>query len=89
MHYVPGWDCHGLPIELKALGDMGTSHLSPLQIRQKGEKKEGGGGQGFSGESHSDFMQLLTVLFLSSSAGVRRGSHSSSKSCLPALGGHG
>lgn len=19
MHYVPGWDCHGLPIELKAL----------------------------------------------------------------------
>lgn len=19
MHYIPGWDCHGLPIELKAL----------------------------------------------------------------------
>lgn len=19
VHYVPGWDCHGLPIELKAL----------------------------------------------------------------------
>lgn len=35
VHYIPGWDCHGLPIELKALGDMGTSGLSPLQIRQK------------------------------------------------------
>lgn len=40
MHYIPGWDCHGLPIELKALGDLGTSGLSPLQIRQKGEKKK-------------------------------------------------
>uniref|UniRef100_A0A4W5R3S2 isoleucine--tRNA ligase n=1 Tax=Hucho hucho TaxID=62062 RepID=A0A4W5R3S2_9TELE len=35
VHYVPGWDCHGLPIELKALGELGTSGLSPLQIRQK------------------------------------------------------
>ncbi|KAK9959829.1 hypothetical protein ABG768_009930 [Culter alburnus] len=35
VHYVPGWDCHGLPIELKALGDLETSELTPLQIRQK------------------------------------------------------
>ncbi|CAL9686167.1 unnamed protein product [Knipowitschia caucasica] len=35
VHYVPGWDCHGLPIELKALGELGSSGLSPLQIRQK------------------------------------------------------
>ncbi|XP_026188206.1 isoleucine--tRNA ligase, mitochondrial isoform X2 [Mastacembelus armatus] len=35
VHYIPGWDCHGLPIELKALGDLGISGLSPLQIRQK------------------------------------------------------
>ncbi|CAL8271749.1 unnamed protein product [Merluccius merluccius] len=35
VHYVPGWDCHGLPIELKALGESGPSGLSPLQIRQK------------------------------------------------------
>uniref|UniRef100_A0A665U7Q2 isoleucine--tRNA ligase n=1 Tax=Echeneis naucrates TaxID=173247 RepID=A0A665U7Q2_ECHNA len=35
VHYVPGWDCHGLPIELKALGELGRSGLSPLQIRQK------------------------------------------------------
>ncbi|XP_008300541.1 isoleucine--tRNA ligase, mitochondrial isoform X2 [Stegastes partitus] len=35
VHYIPGWDCHGLPIELKALGDLRSSGLSPLQIRQK------------------------------------------------------
>ncbi|KAL7379506.1 hypothetical protein ABVT39_000391 [Epinephelus coioides] len=35
VHYIPGWDCHGLPIELKALGDLGTSGLTPLQIRKK------------------------------------------------------
>ncbi|KAL2099029.1 hypothetical protein ACEWY4_005509 [Coilia grayii] len=35
VHYMPGWDCHGLPIELKALGELGTSGLSPLQIRKK------------------------------------------------------
>uniref|UniRef100_A0A3B3ZS03 isoleucine--tRNA ligase n=1 Tax=Periophthalmus magnuspinnatus TaxID=409849 RepID=A0A3B3ZS03_9GOBI len=35
VHYIPGWDCHGLPIELKALGELSTSGLSPLQIRQK------------------------------------------------------
>ncbi|XP_028293293.1 isoleucine--tRNA ligase, mitochondrial isoform X2 [Gouania willdenowi] len=35
VHYIPGWDCHGLPIELKALGEQDTSQLSPLQIRQK------------------------------------------------------
>nr|XP_046268197.1 isoleucine--tRNA ligase, mitochondrial isoform X3 [Scatophagus argus] len=35
VHYIPGWDCHGLPIELKALGELGTSGLGPLQIRQK------------------------------------------------------
>ncbi|XP_063039866.1 isoleucine--tRNA ligase, mitochondrial isoform X2 [Engraulis encrasicolus] len=35
VHYMPGWDCHGLPIELKALGELGTSGLSPVQIRKK------------------------------------------------------
>ncbi|XP_064411661.1 isoleucine--tRNA ligase, mitochondrial isoform X2 [Latimeria chalumnae] len=37
VHFVPGWDCHGLPIELKALADMGeeAKKLSPMQIRQK------------------------------------------------------
>ncbi|KAI0065258.1 isoleucyl-tRNA synthetase [Artomyces pyxidatus] len=35
VHYVPGWDCHGLPIENKALlnhGDHAT--LSPSKIRE-------------------------------------------------------
>ncbi|XP_061157054.1 isoleucine--tRNA ligase, mitochondrial isoform X1 [Syngnathus typhle] len=35
VHYVPGWDCHGLPIELKALGELGAVDLSPLQIRRQ------------------------------------------------------
>ncbi|XP_044284396.1 isoleucine--tRNA ligase, mitochondrial isoform X1 [Varanus komodoensis] len=39
VHYVPGWDCHGLPIELKALAEGGeTEHLSPMEIRQKAKK---------------------------------------------------
>ncbi|XP_055677771.1 isoleucine--tRNA ligase, mitochondrial [Lutzomyia longipalpis] len=34
VHYIPGWDCHGLPIELKALtGD--TSSADPVAIRKK------------------------------------------------------
>ncbi|XP_030051872.1 isoleucine--tRNA ligase, mitochondrial [Microcaecilia unicolor] len=37
VHYVPGWDCHGLPVELKALTDLGedAQHLSTMEIRQK------------------------------------------------------
>lgn len=40
VHYIPGWDCHGLPIELKALGESGTSGLGVLQIRQKGKDRQ-------------------------------------------------
>lgn len=43
VHYIPGWDCHGLPIELKALGEFGTSGLDPLQIRQKGKNGQKAG----------------------------------------------
>lgn len=35
VHYVPGWDCHGLPIELKAIKDYKSTD-NPLEIRQKG-----------------------------------------------------
>ncbi|KAG5634944.1 hypothetical protein H0H81_000255 [Sphagnurus paluster] len=28
VHYVPGWDCHGLPIENKALQDLGQDSLT-------------------------------------------------------------
>lgn len=36
--YVPGWDCHGLPIELKVLQTMKTKEregLTPLTLRKK------------------------------------------------------
>ncbi|KAM8999360.1 isoleucine--tRNA ligase, mitochondrial [Sarcophilus harrisii] len=36
VHFVPGWDCHGLPIELKALSELGekAQNLSPMEIRK-------------------------------------------------------
>ncbi|XP_062980155.1 isoleucine--tRNA ligase, mitochondrial [Elgaria multicarinata webbii] len=39
VHYVPGWDCHGLPIELRALSESEeTKNLSPMEIRQKAKE---------------------------------------------------
>lgn len=38
VHYVPGWDCHGLPIELKVLQNMkpeDRQKLTPLKLRYK------------------------------------------------------
>ncbi len=38
VRYVPGWDCHGLPIELKVLQTLKPEekqHLTPLGIRHK------------------------------------------------------
>ena len=38
VRYVPGWDCHGLPIELKVLQQMSARErqkLTPLTLRQK------------------------------------------------------
>jgi isoleucyl-tRNA synthetase len=34
--YVPGWDCHGLPIEIKVDSDLGArkARMSPVEIRQ-------------------------------------------------------
>lgn len=37
VHFMPGWDCHGLPIEIKAVAeaaDAGNTHLSPPEIRR-------------------------------------------------------
>ncbi|BAW95576.1 isoleucyl-tRNA synthetase [[Synechococcus] sp. NIES-970] len=37
-HYVPGWDCHGLPIELKVLQNLNAEarqNLTPLKLRYK------------------------------------------------------
>ncbi|CAH0518779.1 unnamed protein product [Peronospora belbahrii] len=35
IHYIPGWDCHGLPIEHKALSllELNAKELSPIQVR--------------------------------------------------------
>jgi isoleucyl-tRNA synthetase len=33
--YVPGWDCHGLPIEYKVVKE--SRGLSPLEVRQRSE----------------------------------------------------
>ncbi|XP_022079174.1 isoleucine--tRNA ligase, mitochondrial-like [Acanthaster planci] len=40
IHYKPGWDCHGLPIELKALSENEDDFrkLSPPEIRKKARK---------------------------------------------------
>ncbi len=38
VRYVPGWDCHGLPIELKVLQNMKSEErtaLTPLKLRRK------------------------------------------------------
>ncbi|KAK2577144.1 hypothetical protein KPH14_003304 [Odynerus spinipes] len=37
VHYVPGWDCHGLPIELKAIENFNIKDKTadPLEIRRK------------------------------------------------------
>lgn len=32
VHYVPGWDCHGLPIEHKALAALGVSWNPSLEL---------------------------------------------------------
>ncbi|MFM2313158.1 MAG: hypothetical protein RLZZ04_2434 [Cyanobacteriota bacterium] len=41
INYVPGWDCHGLPIELKVLQKMKSQErqeLTPLKLRQKAKE---------------------------------------------------
>ncbi|KAJ4126197.1 isoleucine-tRNA ligase [Fusarium oxysporum] len=36
--YRPGWDCHGLPIEMKALGSHTTKGLTPVEVRDTARK---------------------------------------------------
>ncbi|XP_003791049.1 isoleucine--tRNA ligase, mitochondrial [Otolemur garnettii] len=37
VHFVPGWDCHGLPIEIKVLSELGSKaqSLSAVELREK------------------------------------------------------
>lgn len=38
IHYVPGWDCHGLPIELKALQKTKNKNITPIDVRTSARK---------------------------------------------------
>lgn len=40
MEYKPGWDCHGLPIELKALQSIASNDkvVDPIEIRRLSRK---------------------------------------------------
>ena len=33
--FVPGWDCHGLPIEHKVMKELGATESDPVKIREK------------------------------------------------------
>ncbi|CAB4244429.1 Isoleucine--tRNA ligase [Methylacidimicrobium sp. AP8] len=33
--YVPGWDCHGLPIEAKVMADLPPEGRDPVRVRQR------------------------------------------------------
>jgi isoleucyl-tRNA synthetase len=35
--FIPGWDCHGLPIEHKVMKELGAAETDPLKIREKCE----------------------------------------------------
>ena len=38
VHYVPGWDCHGLPIEMKAVKGGDKKQLGTGKIREIASK---------------------------------------------------
>lgn len=38
VHYKPGWDCHGLPIEMKAKSV--KNEMNPLEIRKNGSYRK-------------------------------------------------
>ncbi|KAI8057052.1 tRNA synthetases class I-domain-containing protein [Syncephalis plumigaleata] len=38
INYRPGWDCHGLPIEQKAIAAGDRNKLTPMQIRDRARK---------------------------------------------------
>ncbi|MDJ1181659.1 isoleucine--tRNA ligase [Roseofilum casamattae] len=70
VRYVPGWDCHGLPIELKVLQAMKSEErkkLTPITLRQKAaefaqqtveEQREGFKRYGIWGDWDRPYMTL-------------------------------
>lgn len=71
VRYVPGWDCHGLPIELKVLQSLKSSEraeLTPIKLRHKArdfalkaqqEQAEGFKRYGIWGDWENPYLTLL------------------------------
>ncbi len=71
VRYIPGWDCHGLPIELKVLQNLKTAerqNLTPLDLRHKArdfaqstvtQQKKSFERLGVWGEWHQPYLTLL------------------------------
>ena len=61
MHYVPGWDCHGMPIEIKAVAHTRakgqSTDFTPIEIREKGQSSTSSSSAGTS------FSSFLFVCF--------------------------
>ncbi|MBE7379869.1 MAG: isoleucine--tRNA ligase [Leptolyngbya sp. SIO1E4] len=70
VRYIPGWDCHGLPIELKVLQAMDAevrANLTPIKLRRKAkafalktinEQREGFKRYGVWGDWDAPYMTL-------------------------------
>ncbi|MAX27340.1 MAG: isoleucine--tRNA ligase [Phycisphaeraceae bacterium] len=57
--YIPGWDCHGLPIEHKVMQDLGDKarEMEPIKIRRKCKSYA----EKFVKQQMGQMKQLLTV----------------------------
>tara|TARA_Y100001933_G_scaffold195203_1_gene195494 strand:+ start:92733 stop:95576 length:2844 start_codon:yes stop_codon:yes gene_type:complete len=57
--YIPGWDCHGLPIEHKVMQDLGDKarQMQPIQIRRKCKTYA----EKFVKQQMGQMKQLLTI----------------------------
>ena len=52
--FIPGWDCHGLPIEHKVMKELGAAETDPIKIREKCEATA----RHFVGEQSEQFQRL-------------------------------
>ena len=57
--YIPGWDCHGLPIEHKVMQDLGDKarQMQPIQVRRKCKTYA----EKFVKQQMGQMKQLLTI----------------------------
>ena len=68
IHYVPGWDCHGLPIEMKAIKGGNKKQLAPDKIREIAEKYE----QNSLTFILSQFSYLISFRFADKAIGIQK-----------------